>query len=497
MDVQEISVALSRFVNVPVLVIGDLMIDEYLWGHVERISQEAPVQVVDVTRDEFVLGGAGNVVKNMVDLGAEVHVSSAIDGGDNGQLILTELEKLGVDAEGVFTESGKVSSRKTRILSFDTHQQILRVDRETLHPISDATSRRILSYLRTHVPRYAVVVLSDYAKGSLPRPLVRQLIGAAAEAGIPVVVDPKGDDYGAYRGAAMITPNRREAETVLRMQLADDESLRAGGARLLEEIEAESVLITLGKDGMALFEGEGTMLRIPAEERTVYDVTGAGDTVVSVVGLGLAAGLTRRQAVEIANIAAGIVVSKIGTATVTVQEIVDEVLRKGVSYGDKLLGLSALEEQVEEKRKTGKRIVFTNGCFDILHAGHTSFLQRARSLGDILVVGLNSDQSVRRLKGKGRPIIPLRDRAAVLSSLSSVDYVTVFDEDTPLALIEALKPDVLVKGNDYRRDQVVGGDVVESYGGRVELVELREGISTTRIIQRIMQNGKTGPNTPT
>jgi D-beta-D-heptose 7-phosphate kinase/D-beta-D-heptose 1-phosphate adenosyltransferase len=490
LDLQRLSESLSQLVDTPVLVVGDLMIDEYVWGHVNRVSPEAPVQIVESEREEHTLGGAGNVVKNLVSLEAQVFVSSVVDTGDTGTLIVKELRKLGLQSSGVFKNPDKVSSRKTRILSLENSQQILRVDRESALPISEKDEHNILGYLDTHIGRFKAIVLSDYAKGVLTESLIQQIIARARGKDIPVIVDPKGSAYEKYRGASIITPNKREAETVLNTHIENDETLQRTGRSLLNRLKTDAILITLGKDGMVLFEKGRKTLQIPARRKEVFDVTGAGDTVISLLGLGVASGLPLREAIEIANIAAGIVVGKIGTATVTLQEIIDDVLQHTLYSSNKVLELKALNRIVEDRRSGGKQIVFTNGCFDILHMGHTSFLQQARQLGDLLIVGLNSDESVRRLKGPHRPVVPMKERAAILSSLAGVDYITIFDEDTPINLIRTLKPDVLVKGDDYKKEEVVGGEIVESYGGKVELIKLLKGVSTTSIIERIVQTAR-------
>jgi D-beta-D-heptose 7-phosphate kinase/D-beta-D-heptose 1-phosphate adenosyltransferase len=485
LQLQEMTELLARFADTPVLVIGDLMIDEYIWGHVNRISPEAPVQVVEADREEYMLGGAGNVVKNLVSLEAQVFVSSMVDEDETGTQILDELVKLGVSVDGVFRESGRVSSRKTRVLSLETNQQILRIDRESVHPVSRSGEDRIAGYVEKHCSSFSAIVLSDYLKGVLTEALTSRIIDIASSNNLPVIVDPKGRNYARYRGATLITPNRKEAETVLGTDIVDEESLRKAGRALLSRFSVQSILITLGKDGMALFQKGRRVYHIPAEKKEVFDVTGAGDTVISLMGLCVASGIDMGKAIDIANIAAGIVVGKTGTATVTIQEIIDEVLEHKGYSSSRIMELKPLARLVEEKKRNGKTVVFTNGCFDILHAGHTSFLQQARKLGDLLIVGLNSDASVRRLKGPHRPVVPMAERASILSSIAGVDYVVGFEEDTPIRLIRTIRPDILVKGDDYTREQVVGLEEVESYGGRVELIRLVDGVSTSSIIERI------------
>jgi D-beta-D-heptose 7-phosphate kinase/D-beta-D-heptose 1-phosphate adenosyltransferase len=488
LELQELTEALARFVDSPILVIGDLMIDEYVWGHVNRISPEAPVQIVEAAKEESTLGGAGNVVKNLVSLDAKVYVCSVVDEGTTGSFILQELRKLGVDLSGVFREPSKVSSKKTRILSVDTNQQILRIDRESVHPISHDGERKIIAFVESNIDSFRGIILSDYLKGVLTKNLLGNVIARARRNNIPVIVDPKGRDYTKYRNASVITPNKKEAETLLNVQIGDDEALLKAGRSLLKRVITDAILITLGKDGMAFFQKGKKTVHVPAVKKEVYDVTGAGDTVISLLGLGYASGLDPVKSIEIANAAAGIVVSKIGTATATRQEIIDDFMRHRMYSSDKVVERPRLAKLTEQMRKNGKTVVFTNGCFDILHVGHTSFLRQAGQLGDVLIVGLNSDDSVRRLKGLHRPIVPMKERAAILSSLAGVDYINIFEEDTPLKLIEAVRPDILVKGDDYKKEEVVGHEFVESYGGRVELIPLLRGVSTSSIIERIVRS---------
>lgn len=486
LELKKLSEALARFAGTPILVVGDLMIDEYIWGYVNRISPEAPVQIVEASKEDITLGGAGNVVKNLVTLEAQLFVSSIVDEGDTGRLILQELQKLGVNLSGIFNDPVVESSKKTRVLSLDTNQQLLRIDRESTHQISHTSEKNIIEYIEGHINKVRAIILSDYLKGVLTETLIQNIIAQAQERDIPIIVDPKGKNYSKYRNVTVITPNKREAETVLNMQIKDEEMLQKAGRSLLNRLKTKAIIITMGKDGMALFQKGKKTVHISAIKKEVFDVTGAGDTVISLLGLGIASGLEFTKSIEIANIAAGIVVGKIGTATVTLQEVIESVLQHTVYESNKIVDLTFLIKLIEERRKNSRTIVFTNGCFDILHVGHTTFLQKAKQLGDFLIVGLNSDDSVRRLKGPHRPIIPLKERAAILSSVAGVDYITVFDEDTPINLISSLKPDILVKGDDYKMDEVVGREIIESHGGKVELIPLMKGVSTTRIIERIV-----------
>lgn len=372
-------------------------------------------------------------------------------------------------------------------MSSENNQQILRVDRETRTPISKVSESRIIKFVRNKVDRCNAIIISDYMKGVLTERVLEDVIQIAREHDVPIIVDPKGDNYEKYRTATVITPDKREVGIASGITIEGEVDLRKAGRKLLGELDTEAILITLGKEGMILLQRDGEVTNIPTKAKEVYDVTGAGDTVVSVLGLGLASGLSFKHAAEIANIAAGIVVSKVGTAAVSAQEILQYSGKHGAHFNNKLRSRKGLKLLAKQEKAKGKTIVFANGCFDFLHAGHIKYLQEAKGFGDILIVGLNSDESVKRLKGKQRPIIHERERAYILSELSCIDYIIVFDEDTPLELIKELQPNTLVKGSDYEIDEVVGREVVESYGGEVKLVDLIEGVSTSRLIKKISE----------
>lgn len=468
------------------LVIGDLMLDEYLWGKAERISPEAPVQVVDVVREDLRLGGAGNVVNNLASLGCKVAVCSVIGADDNGTLLCHVFSGMGVDTDAVFEDLERKTGKKTRVIA--AHQQIVRIDRESRGAITPRFEDRIISFLEKEGDSFQVFVVSDYLKGVLTPRVLQAIIAIGKRCGIPVVIDPKGDDYSKYSGATIITPNRKEAEQAARVAITDETSLSNAASRLLKELNLASLLITRSEAGMSLFNADGTSLHIPTVAREVFDVTGAGDTVLALLSLGLAAGMPLAEAARLANTAAGIVVGKLGTSTVTPDEIMAEVGHSHRDSDTKIKNLDVLAGIIEAEKTRGKRIVFTNGCFDLLHVGHVKYLQKARSFGDLLVLGLNSDSSIRRLKGDKRPLIGEEERAHILAALDCIDYLLIFEEDTPLRIISALKPDVLVKGGDYTLDGVVGRDVVESYGGKVELVTFVDGKSTTNIIEKILNS---------
>jgi len=485
-DRKDIESFFVRAAEVRALVIGDLMLDEYLWGRAERISPEAPVQVVDVVSEDLRLGGAGNVVNNLVALGCRVSVCSVIGADDNGTLLCHVFSGMGVDTAAVFEDPSRRTGKKTRVIA--AHQQIVRIDRESREEISSRFEERIIEYLEREGASFQVFVISDYLKGLLTARVLQAVIGTGKRLGIPVVIDPKGDDYAKYRGGTIITPNRKEAEQASRTAITDEASLNTAAEKLLAELDLAALLITRSEAGMSLFHADRQPLHIPTVAREVFDVTGAGDTVLAVLSLGLAAGIDYGDAARLANVAAGIVVGKLGTSTVSPAEIMAEVRRGHKDSDTKIRNLDVLAGLVEAEKRSGKRIVFTNGCFDLLHVGHVKYLQKARSFGDLLILGLNSDSSIRRLKGEKRPLIGEDERAHILAALDCIDYVLIFEEDTPLRVISALRPDVLVKGGDYTLDGVVGRELVESYGGRVELVSFVDGKSTTNIIEKVLQS---------
>jgi len=486
MNRKDIESFFSHAGKIRTLVIGDLMLDEYLWGKAERISPEAPVQVVDVQSEDIRLGGAGNVVNNLVTLGCRVAVCSVIGSDDNGSLLQDIFTRMGVETAALFAEPTRRTGKKTRVIA--ANQQIVRIDRESRELITAESEEAIIAFLEREGSNFQVLVVSDYLKGVLTARVLQAIISIGRSKSIPVVVDPKGSDYSKYRGATIITPNRKEAEQAAGTPIVDDVSLLAAAATLLDKLQLAALLITRSEAGMSLFRADGATLHIPTVAREVYDVTGAGDTVLAVLSLGLASGMSLEDAAALANAAAGIAVGKLGTSTVSPAEILAEVASGHKDSDNKIKNLDVLEVIIAAEKSKGKIIVFTNGCFDLLHVGHVKYLQKARSCGDILVLGLNSDASIRRLKGKKRPLIGQDERAHILAALDCIDYVVIFDEDTPLRLISTLKPSVLVKGGDYTLDGVVGREVVEATGGRVELVSFVDGKSTTNIIEKILQS---------
>lgn len=467
------------------LVIGDLMLDEYLWGRADRISPEAPVQVVDVVREELRLGGAGNVVHNLAALGAQVSVCSVVGDDQNGRELLGQFSHHHIDVQAVFQDPGRRTSRKTRVVA--ANQQIVRIDRESRDALPEAVEQQLCAWIAAHAGEYKVVVLSDYNKGVLTPAVIASAISAAAVTGIPVMVDPKGTDYARYAGATLLTPNRKEAEAASGVAITDSATLTQAAGVIMDTTGLQHLLITRSEEGMSLFSKGGEIVHIPTVAREVFDVSGAGDTVLATLALGIACGFSMAESARLANVAAGIAVGKLGTSIVTPQEIIDAVSLAHKDSHAKIKSCEVLAPLIAAEKNRGKRIVFTNGCFDLLHAGHVKYLQKARNLGDLLILGLNSDASVRRLKGPKRPLIDQEERSHLLAALDCIDYVTVFEEDTPLELITALKPDILAKGGDYSLDGVVGRDFVESYGGRVELITFVDGKSTTNIIEKILE----------
>ena len=476
-----------------VLVIGDLMLDRYLWGACDRVSPEAPVQVVQVKRESYSLGGAGNVVANLCSLGARAALLAVV-GRDAAQTPLEQLlRELAVETRGLIQDDSRPTTVKTRILA--AHHQLLRFDVESTQPCSDEAADKILTGLRARMATTDVVVLSDYAKGVLTQPLVRELISECKRAGLPVLVDPKARDYSHYGGATLLTPNRKEAAAATGLALDDAPGVLAAGRKLVQDLALDACLITLSEDGMALIQDRHghQAHHLPTQAREVFDVTGAGDTVIATIAFGLGAGLSLLEACQLANRAAGIVVGKLGAATVRLSELIETArpAAHATSTAErpseaKLVSRDALLAELAQLRAASRKIVFTNGCFDLLHAGHVQYLTQAARLGDVLVVGLNSDSSVRRLKGSSRPLNGEHDRAQVLAALAAVGFVTVFAEDTPLELIVQLSPDVLVKGGDYKADDIVGADHVHARGGRVVVLPFVEGRSTTQLLARAL-----------
>lgn len=474
--------------DLTVWVIGDLILDEYVTGEASRLSPEAPVPVVRVTRTDHRLGGAANVARQVVTLGARVAIAGVLGQDPAGDEILQMCASSHVDTRAVVRLPDRPSTRKLRVLA--RQQQLVRLDWEDTVACTEAVGRGMLDQLTT-VPTPSVVILSDYAKGLLTTQFIAEVMRLAATHGACVVVDPKRRDFLAYRGANVITPNLQELQVATGMTFApeDVEAIGTAAGSLIAMTGAQALVVKLGARGMLVVSAEGVAEMIPAWRHAVFDATGAGDTVVALVAASLAAGATIVEAARIANAAASITVGSVGTVSVEAGEIAGVLAAR---HTHAIFDRTRLAAQVRRWHDEGKRVVFTNGCFDLLHAGHLSLLHSAARYGDVLVVGINSDGSVGRLKGPTRPLIPERERAAMLAALECVDGVTVFSEDTPLELLQVIRPDVLVKGGDYRLDQVVGRELVEAGGGKVVLVPLVPDRSTTGLIERIAAQKSTG-----
>jgi D-beta-D-heptose 7-phosphate kinase / D-beta-D-heptose 1-phosphate adenosyltransferase len=464
-----------------VVVVGDLMLDRYIWGDVERISPEAPVPVVRSARRSEQPGGAGNVAANVAGLGAKATLLGFRGDDADGYALEQALRLAGVKPDLVVAPSHPTTT-KMRILG--GRQQMLRLDTEQTGDYAAEDYALLLAKIDAAVGGADAVVLSDYAKGALSEEVCRHTIQAARQARVPVLVDPKQRSFARYRGATTICPNLAELSAASGASQRDLEAMLAAGQRMVKDLELGSVAATMSEKGIALLREDSRHIA-PAAARQVFDVSGAGDTVIATLALSLASKLEMETAVELANVAAGIVVSKVGTVPVSRDELLNSLMPQiELQADEKVLRLDPLRGRISSWRSSGQQIVFTNGCFDLLHIGHITLLEEARREGDRLVVGINSDASVHRLKGATRPIVGERERARILAALAAVDAVVIFDEPTPLRLIEALRPDVIVKGGDYNEDTVVGAAEVRSWGGRVKIVPTVEGFSTTKLIAR-------------
>ena len=478
-----------------VLVVGDVMLDRYVWGNAERISQEAPVILLRADTREERLGGASSVATMLQALGARTSVVGVVGTDADGFRTRHILTGLGIDAEGVTADPDRPTSVKERYIGraqAKHPQQMIRVDYESREPVSAAVERQLANVLVSKIREADIVLVSDYDKGVCTPALLRVAVGEAKARGIRVIADPtRGGDYAKYRGCSSMTPNRLEAGLATNRTIHTNHDALASAAHLRDALGLEAGLVTLDKDGIALAHRDGRTTIFPTRPRQVYDITGAGDMVMAALGLALAAGADYDPAIRLANVAGGLEVEKIGVATVTRDEILADLLHapfrtaERVPGAAKVTALPHLLAELESRRRNGQTVAFTNGCFDVLHAGHVQYLAEARRQADCLVVALNSDESVKQLKGPTRPLNKVDARAIVLAGLQDIDYVTIFADKTPAAVIEAVRPDVLVKGADYRKSDVVGAAFVEGYGGRVHLADLRDGFSTTSLIERM------------
>lgn len=478
--------ALSKLKGAKVLVMGDIMLDEHIWCKVNRISPEAPVPVAEVTSVTYAPGGAGNAANNIQALGGDAHLVGVIGTDNDAEKLRKVLEEKNINTDFLVSDPERPTTLKTRIIAHG--QQVVRVDHEQKKPVSAQIAARILEAVELKLKEVDAVLISDYVKGVVTPDITRKVITATKAFGKIIAIDPKGKDYSQYRGATIITPNRQGAEGVTGVPIVSDENAARAGRKLLQGLDLAYVLITRGEDGMTLIGKVGMIAHIPAVTTEVYDVTGAGDTAVATLTLALAAGVGVEEAARLANLAAGTVVRKVGTAVATTEEI-EQAIRYNTREGfnRKIVSLEELKRIVTDLKEKSRKIVFTNGCFELLHFGHVKYLQEARSLGDVLIVGINSDDSVKKIKGEKRPIMPEEDRAQIVAALESVDYVVVFSETTTKRLIEVLKPHIHVKGGDYQLKDLPETEVVKSYGGEVVVVGEIEGKSTTGIIESIIK----------
>jgi D-beta-D-heptose 7-phosphate kinase/D-beta-D-heptose 1-phosphate adenosyltransferase len=485
-DTSDLASVIDRLRHARVLCIGDVMLDHYVYGQVERVSPEAPIPVLSIEHELKTLGGAGNVLRNLTALGVASSFISVVGGDDAGREIQRLLAAQNGAEVHALVQPQRTTTVKTRYVA--ANQQLLRADRESPTPLDPHIREDLLRLARELVTDHSVVIISDYAKGVLTEGVALEIIRAAREAGARVIVDPKGGDHIRYRGADLLKPNRRELAHATGMPVATESEIVAAARALIERCGFAAVLVSLGSEGMALVGADGALHVQRAQVHEVYDVSGAGDTVVAMVAAALGAGLSTVDAARLANVAAGIVVGKIGTAVAYPNELAACLGGREPGSADKVMPRAQALDRVGRWRRQGLRIGFTNGCFDLLHPGHISLIGQAKAACDRLVVGLNSDGSAQRLKGPTRPIQRELARSAVLASLTAVDLIVVFEEDTPIELIRAIRPDVLVKGADYRLDEVVGADIVKRGGGEVLLAELMPGYSTTATIARFARS---------
>ena len=475
------------------LVLGDAILDRYIWGDAERVSQEAPVILLRADRDEVRLGGAANVANMVRGLRADVTLATVVGNDADAGVLLSELATSGIGSSAVVHDPSRPTTVKERFIGRAQNRhphQMLRVDRETRAPLDEATTEKLLERILPTLADHQAVLISDYGKGVCTPEIVRIVIAAARRAKIPVIVDPRpGSDYALYRGATAVTPNRLETRLATGIEIRTADDALAAGRQLCRELDLQHAYVTLDSDGIALVEAGGTGQLLPTRKRQVYDITGAGDMVLATIGVGLAAGLAPADIARLANVAGGLEVERIGVVPVTREEMLADVLANSRSAPEKVCLIDDLEQRVAARRSLGQRIVLTNGCFDILHAGHVSYLQQAAEEGDCLIVAINSDAGVRRLnKGPERPIFQEAHRALMLAALEAVDYVVVFDEPTPHALLARLKPDLLVKGGTYQPHEIVGWELVQAYGGQVKALGQVPGISTTRIVEALRES---------
>lgn len=487
-------VEIIRKLGMPrLLVLGDAILDRYIWGDAERVSQEAPVILLRADRDEVRLGGAANVANMVRGLRADATLATVVGNDADARVLSSELERSGISQAAVIHDPSRPTTVKERFIGRAQNRhphQMLRVDRETRAPLAQDVAAQLLERILPTLAEHQAVLVSDYGKGVCTPEILRLVIEAAKAAHVPVIVDPRpGSDYSPYRGATAVTPNRLETRLATGRDIRTADDALAAGRQLCRELDLAHAYVTLDSDGIALVEADGTGQLLPTRKRQVYDITGAGDMVLATIGVGLAAGLVPADIARLANVAGGLEVERIGVVPITREEMLADILANSRSAPEKVCLVDDLEQRIAARRSLGQRIVFTNGCFDILHAGHVAYLQQAAEEGDCLIVAINSDAGVRRLnKGPERPIFQQEHRAMMLAALEAVDYVVVFDEPTPHALLARLKPDLLVKGGTYLRHEIVGWELVEAYGGQVKALGQVPGMSTTRIVEALRES---------
>ncbi|MBT7956746.1 MAG: D-glycero-beta-D-manno-heptose-7-phosphate kinase [Rhodospirillaceae bacterium] len=482
-DQANLATSVEALANAKVLCIGDVMLDRFVYGDVDRISPEAPIPVFSVKSDNLMLGGAGNVARNLSGLGATTHFIAVVGNDSAGKDVTKLIGKIDNTEANLITDPGRRTSIKTRYIA--SGQQMMRADDESIEAIEGATKERVITLAKSALKDCAAMVLADYAKGVLTPEIIQELIELASAAKVPVIIDPQGIDYSRYHGAELITPNQKELAEATAMAVGDDDEISAAARKLISEHKINSVLATRSGDGMSLI-GADSFEHFSAEAREIFDVSGAGDTVAATIAASLAAGVSLTDAVQLANTAAGIVVAKVGTAVAYASDIIEALHRQEFSSSEaKILSLNSAIDRAEVWRSKGHKLGFTNGCFDLLHPGHISTIAKAKAACDRLIIGLNSDESVKRLKGDDRPVQSEAARAQVLASLENVDAVVIFSEDTPANIIEAIKPEVFVKGADYSVDEIPEAAIVKAYGGKIVLAELEDGHSTTATIAKL------------
>ena len=473
-----------------IVLMGDLMLDRYLFGLAERVSPEAPVPILHFQHEEYRLGGAGSVVADLAGLGAHVKVIGVLGRDSQAQEVRSRLLAAGADINGVLECPDRPTVTKMRLLGASQHrqpQQLIRLDIENVAPITETLARELLGHLAAALEDAELLCIEDYHKGLLENGVCQRAIELARQRNVPVLIDPANiADYSRYAHATGLKMNRVEAERATGLPVRLPEHYAPAADVLLDRLDLEAVMITLDRQGMFLATRDGLRRHLRTRERQVFDATGAGDMVLAMIAVARAAGASWPDACALGNIAGGLEVEKLGCVPITPREIIQDLLSEHSARAGKQRTVEELCAELQRHRSLGRKIVFTNGCFDIVHLGHVEYFRFAKRQGDVLVVAVNSDDSIRRLKGPRRPIISEEDRLSVLEELESIDYLVKFDEDTPIPLLEKLRPDVLVKGADYSKEKVVGWELVESYGGRIALAPLVDGRSTSNVIQRIL-----------